>query len=223
MAPSGYYGAASIQASVVKRSHIPPWPRVFIKCSKRNVFAEAATPTIARNGSFWSECTFSYFNRPRRCDPIIFFVGGASPSLSRHFTKLVMGNIVVVTEAFAAGLSEYVGELSGLALDREQLLEHLPATNPLYAILQGEQRLLRVQSEVYANAVGHLLFALGVAEEPDMPTIGSRLNRLLGPDLIGGLSSILSRYFWLKRSPVISFKSGRAPATSIARQWKVLY
>lgn len=93
-----------------------------------------------------------------------------------------MGHIFMMTEAFGAGLSEDVGERSGLALDREQLLEHLPATNPLYAMLQGEQRLLRVQSEVYADAVGDLLFALGAAEEPGMPTIGSRLIKRLGPD-----------------------------------------
>lgn len=85
-------------------------------------------------------------------------------------------------EVFTAGLSEDVGERSGLALDRKQMIEHLPDTNPLHAMLQSEQRILRVQSEDYADAVGDLLFALGAAEEPAMPTIGSRLIKRLGPD-----------------------------------------
>lgn len=84
--------------------------------------------------------------------------------------------------AFAVSLSEDAGERSGLALSRQQLVEHLDDGHPFKIALAGNDDLLRVGSDEYGDAVGDLLFALGAADEPGMPTIGERLIRNLGPE-----------------------------------------
>jgi restriction system protein len=88
----------------------------------------------------------------------------------------------MVASAFAASLSEDAGERSGLALSKDQLVEHLREDHPFRIMLTGEERIQRVESEEYADTVGDLLYALGAADEPGMPTLGQRLIRNLGPD-----------------------------------------
>src|SRR5882724_6748685 len=93
-----------------------------------------------------------------------------------------MGHIIMVASAFAASLSEDAGERSGLALSKEQLVEHLREDHPFRIMLTGDERIQRVGSEEYADTVGDLLYALGAADEPGMPTLGQRLISNLGPD-----------------------------------------
>src|SRR5260370_36922417 len=93
-----------------------------------------------------------------------------------------MGHIIMVASAFAASLSEDAGERSGLALSKEQLVEHLREDHPFRIMLTGDERIQRVGSEDYADTVGDLLYALGAADEPRMPTLGQRLISNLGPD-----------------------------------------
>ncbi len=84
--------------------------------------------------------------------------------------------------AFAASLSEDAGERSGFALSSQQLLEHLREDHPFRIALNKDDALLRVGSDEYADAVGDLLYALGAADQPGMPTLGQRLVRNLGSD-----------------------------------------
>jgi restriction system protein len=93
-----------------------------------------------------------------------------------------MGHIIMVASAFAASLSEDAGERSGLALSKEQLVEHLREDHPFRIILTGDEQIQRVGSEEFADTVGDLLYALGAADEPGMPTLGQRLISNLGPD-----------------------------------------
>jgi hypothetical protein len=94
----------------------------------------------------------------------------------------IMGHINMVTSAFVASLSEDVGERSGLALSKQQLVEHLREDNPLRIAFTRDDELLRIGSGVYEDNVGDLMHALGAAEEPGMPTLGVRLIKRLGPD-----------------------------------------
>lgn len=82
--------------------------------------------------------------------------------------------------AFAAALSEDAGERSGIALDRQQLIDHLPEGNELRSAFGGEDRMMRISSADYADAVGDLLHALGAADQPGMPSITQRLVRRIG-------------------------------------------
>jgi restriction system protein len=84
--------------------------------------------------------------------------------------------------SFAASLSEDAGERSGFALDRQQMLDHLPENHGFRDAFAGEDRLLRIGSDDYADAVGDLLYALGAADQPGMPSITERLVDRLGPD-----------------------------------------
>ncbi len=93
-----------------------------------------------------------------------------------------MGRITMVRSAFTASLSEEVGERSGIALSRQQLLEHLPRDSPLRIEFPPDEALLTVGSDEYEAAVGDLLYALGAADQPGMPTLGQRLFKRLGPD-----------------------------------------
>lgn len=93
-----------------------------------------------------------------------------------------MGHINMPASAFAVSLSEDAGERSGFALTAEQMVEHLPNDNPFRTSLTGRDQLLRIDAEVYADTVGDLLYALGAADEPGMPTLGQRLLHRLGPD-----------------------------------------
>jgi restriction system protein len=85
-----------------------------------------------------------------------------------------MGHIIMTASAFAASLSEDAGERSGLALSRQQLVEHLRVDNPFRIALARDDDVLRVGSEEYADTVGDLLHALGAADQPGMPTLGQR-------------------------------------------------
>jgi restriction system protein len=93
-----------------------------------------------------------------------------------------MGHIIMPASTFAVELSEDAGERSGLALSRQQLVEHLREDHPFRIALTRDDDLLRVGSEDYADTVGDLLHALGAADQPGMPTLGQRLIKRLGPD-----------------------------------------
>jgi restriction system protein len=56
----------------------------------------------------------------------------------------------MVASAFAASLSEDAGERSGLALSKDQLVEHLREDHPFRIMLTGDERIQRVGSEEYA-------------------------------------------------------------------------
>ncbi|CAN7594113.1 restriction endonuclease [Rhizobium sp. LjRoot254] len=88
----------------------------------------------------------------------------------------------MTASGFAASISEDAGERSGLALNREQIIRHLRDDNPLKMELAGENRLLRIGSVDYEDAVGDILYSLGVADEPGMPTLGMRLAHKLGAE-----------------------------------------
>lgn len=88
----------------------------------------------------------------------------------------------MVTSGFVASLSEDTGERSGLALSRQQLIEHLRKDHPFRVAFAQDDALMRVGSEEYADTVGDLLYALGAADQPGMPSLGQRLIARLGPD-----------------------------------------
>ncbi|MCA6097635.1 restriction endonuclease [Bradyrhizobium australafricanum] len=88
----------------------------------------------------------------------------------------------MLASSFAVQLSEDAGERSGLALDRQQLVEHLTDGHFFQTAFAGDDHLMRVASDEYADAVGDLLFAVGAAAEPGMPTLGQRLMKRLGPE-----------------------------------------
>ena len=92
-----------------------------------------------------------------------------------------MGHIIMPAFAFRTALSEDAGVRSGFALTETNMLAHLPAENPLREGLESD-KVLRVQSEDYAETVGDLLHAVGAVEQPGMPTLGMRLMRLLDRD-----------------------------------------
>lgn len=93
-----------------------------------------------------------------------------------------MGHIIMPASSFVRSLSEDAGERSGFALTREQVIDHLPSTSPLKAAAEQENRPVRMASELYADTVGDMLYALGAAEQPGMPTITERLVTRLGND-----------------------------------------
>lgn len=78
----------------------------------------------------------------------------------------------MTTLAFAVGLSEDAGERSGLALSRQQLVEHLREDHPFRIAFARDNHLLRVGGEEYADAVGDLLHGLGAAVRPTSTKIG---------------------------------------------------
>ncbi|MET3842066.1 restriction endonuclease [Bradyrhizobium sp. OAE829] len=104
------------------------------------------------------------------------------------YNRSVMGHINMLASSFAVALSEDAGERSGLALSRQQLIEHLDKDHPFQIALTGEDDLLRIGSDEYADTVGDLLFALGAADQPGMPTLGERLIGKLGPDWMSRLN-----------------------------------
>ncbi|AWM07720.2 restriction endonuclease [Bradyrhizobium symbiodeficiens] len=88
----------------------------------------------------------------------------------------------MLASSFVTSLSEDAGERSGLALSRQQLLEHLREDHPYRTALTENDDVLRIESDDYAELVGDLLHALGAADQPGMPTLGQRLIKRLGPD-----------------------------------------
>ena len=83
--------------------------------------------------------------------------------------------------AFRASLSEDAGVRAGFALTEVEMLAHLPTDHPLRAGLE-EDVAMRVPSDDYADAVGNLLYALGAADKPGMPTLATRFAALLDID-----------------------------------------
>lgn len=97
-----------------------------------------------------------------------------------------MGHIWMPSFAFRTSLSEDSGVRAGLALTEEEMLAHLAADHPLRTSLEKDVG-MRVASDVYADTVGDLLYALGAVEEPGMPTITQRMGMLLGQNLLSFL------------------------------------
>lgn len=93
-----------------------------------------------------------------------------------------MAHIIMPVSAFAASLSEDAGGRSGFALGSQRLIEHLREDHPFRIALNGEDALLHVGSDEYADTVGDLLYALGAADQPGMLNLGQRLVRKLGSD-----------------------------------------
>ena len=83
--------------------------------------------------------------------------------------------------AFRVSLSEDAGVRSGFALTEAEMLGHMPHGHPLRSKLEGDLA-PRIGSEDYADAVGDLLFALGAADEPGMPSLGQRFIARLDRD-----------------------------------------
>jgi restriction system protein len=92
-----------------------------------------------------------------------------------------MGHIIMPAFAFRASLSEDAGTRSGFALTESELLEHLDPESDIAKQLRYES-VLRVSSEIYADTVGDLLFALGAANIKGMPSLGTRFMNLIGDD-----------------------------------------
>ncbi|WP_052699892.1 restriction endonuclease [Martelella endophytica] len=92
-----------------------------------------------------------------------------------------MGHIIMPSFAFRTSLSEDAGVRSGFALNEAEILAHLPKVHSLREGLEGDVA-MRVGSDEYADTVGDLLYALGVTDEPGMPTLGIRLMKLVGRD-----------------------------------------
>lgn len=93
-----------------------------------------------------------------------------------------MGHIIMLASSFVASLSEDAGARSGFALTREDLVHHLSDENVITNALVGGEKLLRVGSSDYEDMVGDMLYALGVAEQKGMPTLGQRLIQRIGSD-----------------------------------------
>lgn len=68
-----------------------------------------------------------------------------------------MGHIIMLASSFARSLSEDAGERSGFALTKDDLMQHLAQGNIFRDALMNKDRLLRIGSEDYADAVGDLL------------------------------------------------------------------
>jgi restriction system protein len=93
-----------------------------------------------------------------------------------------MGHIIWTSAAMMAALSEDAGFRSGIALSRDDLLNHLGENHSVREHLEGEERFIRIGSTDHEDAVGDLLFALGTTDAPGMPTISMRLTRAIGPE-----------------------------------------
>lgn len=106
-----------------------------------------------------------------------------APETLAVLRRLDMAKAIMTSSSFAAALSEDVGERSGLSIDYATLIHHLGRGSVFGDAFVNEERLLRVDLEDYADVVGDLLFALGTAEKPGMPTLGTRLINSLGRDL----------------------------------------
>jgi restriction system protein len=91
-----------------------------------------------------------------------------------------MGHIIMPASAFAVALSEDAGERSGFALSAKQLVRHLREEHPFRASLADDDQMLRIGSDVYEDTVGDLMYALGAANQPGMPTLARRLMERLG-------------------------------------------
>lgn len=106
---------------------------------------------------------------------------------------------------FRSSLSEDAGVRSGFALAEAEMLAHLPDDHPLRASLEANA-VLRVGADTYADTVGDLLFAFGVAEEPGMPSLSQRFVRrldrswqdLFGPDQLMTIEAVASAYLRAK-------------------------
>ncbi|MBD3574023.1 restriction endonuclease [Brevundimonas diminuta] len=85
--------------------------------------------------------------------------------------------------AFRTSLSEDSGVRAGLSLTEEEMLAHLAPVHPMRESLEKDVA-MRVASDVYADTVGDLLFALGAVEEPGMPTITQRMGTIFGGSLL---------------------------------------
>lgn len=92
-----------------------------------------------------------------------------------------MGSIYMPAFAFRRSLSEDAGTRSGFALTEDDLLAALGPAHDLMESLRSDKA-LRVRSEAYADAVGDVLFYLGAADQPGMPTLGMRFMGLLDRD-----------------------------------------
>lgn len=84
-----------------------------------------------------------------------------------------MGHIIMPSEAFVRSLSEDAGCRSGFALGELDILEGLGSDHPFVEEITARE-VVRLASDDYANAVGDLLFALGVARTPGMPPLSRR-------------------------------------------------
>lgn len=94
-----------------------------------------------------------------------------------------MGHIWMPSFAFRTSLSEDSGVRAGLSLTEAEMLAHLPADHQLRTSLEKDVA-MRVASDVYADTVGDLLYALGAVDEPGMPTLTQRIAKLLDRNLL---------------------------------------
>jgi restriction system protein len=92
-----------------------------------------------------------------------------------------MASINMPAFAFRRSLSEDAGTRSGFALTEDDLLAALGPEHELTESLQSDKA-LRIRSEAYADAVGDVLFHLGAADQPGMPTLGMRFMGMLDRD-----------------------------------------
>lgn len=95
--------------------------------------------------------------------------------------ECALGSIIMPAFAFLRSLSEDAGTRSGFALTEDDLQVALGPEHALIESLQSDQA-LRIRSEAYADAVGDVLFHLGAADQPGMPTLGIRFTGLLDRD-----------------------------------------
>ncbi|PPD02960.1 MAG: hypothetical protein CTY36_08545 [Methylocystis sp.] len=93
-----------------------------------------------------------------------------------------MGHIIIASSSLAASLSEDAGVRSGFALSYEDIIFHLGHENFLQDKLTQPDRIVRIASDEYSDAVGDLLFALGASDQPGMPTLAERLTARLDCD-----------------------------------------
>ena len=92
-----------------------------------------------------------------------------------------MGHIIMPAFAFRASLSEDAGSRSGFALTEKDILDHLDPESDIVRQLRSET-VLRLSSDVYADTVGDLLFALGAATTKGMPPLAIRFMNIVGGD-----------------------------------------
>ena len=105
------------------------------------------------------------------------FIGSAA---AVHRMSFAMAKVIMTSSAFATALSEEVGERSGLAIDRAALFHHLGPHSVFWLMLSSRKTDFSASMVDYADAIGHLLFALGAIEQPGMPSLGTRLIDRLG-------------------------------------------
>jgi restriction system protein len=106
----------------------------------------------------------------------------------------MMGHIIQKRIEVFATLSEIVGYKTGLALTRQDIVDHLPEDNDLWS---GDgEKTLRLESSGYEALITRLLFRLGVTPRPYRVTPGIVLrNKYQGdPKKIALLNAILEQH-----------------------------